>query len=283
VAESLLPEGFRPAEHRFGIGLRGGLASLCQKMDDRVANGKCNLGGEGALDLEYTYLSQTLNSGVCQLGLKTGVSLSIGSNTVTADGALTGYSMKDIDGRDITYLNSAYSITEYDTQLMVEIPLMFALRGTKGFSFAIGPKLGIPVAGWYVLNYRSPIIDCYYHKTGVHEINEVVTGQLKEVATSKDNKLRTATFNLMMASEIGYEWALKNGDGLGLLVYGGYYVVSGYKLNSDPTQCFIYVDGPKAGGPTITGNALMNDCGSNMGYMSAGLKLTYQFSFPKNK
>jgi len=273
----------RPAENRFGIGVRGGVSSLWQQVAGGVKLGTRNLGAGAVLDLEYTFLGKTVKSGVCQLGFKTGVSLAYGGNSITAPVAANQYERTDCEGRPVTYTVEAQNLYEYDHMLMVQVPLMFTIRGTEGFYMAVGPRFGLPVYSWYTITYREPNIDCYYPQYNVHETNQVVTGRLNGVAPVKDNQLRVPKYYLMVAGEIGYEFALKNGNGLGLLLYGDYDVYSQYKYEQVPTNGFINVSGPKAGGPEINSYSLMNSVGNRMSYFNAGLKLVYTFCWPVKK
>jgi len=274
------PEVFvRPAEHRFGIGVRAGLASLMQEMGEQAVNFKRELGGGAGIDLEYTYLSREIG-GRCQLGVKTGVSLAFAGNRISADTMANTYNVLDSRSEQLTYNVNATVVRENNYKLMVEIPILFALRSKEGITFAFGPKINIPVCGWFKTTYQNSNIDVYFQREGVHEINEVVTGKLDGVAPTKNNQLRTSKLNLMLMAELGYEWSLSNGNTLGLMAYGEGPFAGDY-MTGNGSEPIIQIEGPKAGGPDIYTGSMMNASGRWMSYFSAGIKVAYHFCFPK--
>lgn len=265
-----------PARSTIGIGLRGGVSSLNQKSA-YIKRINRTVGGEGGIDIEFTHLwKSSQDAPDWQLGIKTGLNILYGSNTVKSDSVAQIQCLIDKEGNPIIYNYLATNVKESDRQLMLEIPLLFAMRHRSGFVANYGIKLNLPINGWYTINYQNPEITAYYTQLGVTETNEVVTGKLSETAPQQNNRLRTARLNLMFGLELGYEWTLKNNDALSLCAYTDISLASIYS-KADGTETFISIDSPKAGGPTIYSNSIINAMGTDMGYFDAGIKLVYSF------
>jgi len=164
---------------------------------------------------------------------------------------------------------------------MVEVPVLLSLRHQCGFVFATGPKVNIPVMGRYTSSYTNPDINAHFVELGVDMRNKQVTGKLDEPAPQADSKLRTNKMNILWDLELGYEWKLKNQDGLALSVFGDApFAYFGYQTGGYNTH-FIEVGAPKAGGPDIKTNSIQNSYGTGMSYWDVGLKLTYYINFSK--
>jgi len=270
--------------HSLSLGVRlGGSSFLPVIKDVAVMNGRRYVGGEAALDINCMWYLK--NNPSIQLGLRTGVNLvyahsgmkieSLGDAYLTAD--------NETPQNAILYSVEAQRVKESQSQFQMEIPVLFALRTQEGFVFYTGPKFNMPLYGWYKTTYSNPYIEAYYVDLGVAEVNQVVTGRLNGVAPQGDKKLRTPAMNLLWNMELGYEWHLKNGDGLSLTVFGDApLTAAGYKAGDRATH-FISVDAPKAGGPAIKTYSISNSYGRNMSFLDFGVKVSYNFSFPRVK
>jgi len=274
-------------QHHFGIGVRGGISGSLQTFggDLLVWNGRNHIGAVAALDLEYTFLSKLKTNSKVLLGVRSGLSAVYSYNYLTATTMVDQYNVTDNESKlnTILYTVSAQNFREDQSQVMVELPVLLALRTLDGFVFYTGLKFNMPVYGWYKSNYKNPDITAYYTELGVEERNQKVTGVLTEMAPQVDTKLRIPWLNVLWNVELGYEWTLKNGDGLALTVYGDAPLLS-MNQRVSPNYChFIQVGAPKAGGPEIYTNSISNSNGRYMSFMDFGLKLTYDFSFKGRK
>jgi len=274
-------------QHRFGIGLRVGGASFMQKLskDLSIVNGKNHIGLMTAVDLEYAWLRTLKSNPKVALGIRTGVSVNFANSSISAAEVTDSYIVTDNEYpcNNILYTVDAQQVKEKQSQFMVEVPVLFALRHQSGFVFATGPKVNIPVLGRYTTTYSNPNIKAHYIERGVDMLNKVVTGRLDGVALQSDRQLKTNKMNLLWDLELGYEWALNNGDGISLTAFGdaplGYI---GYEPGNFNTH-MIEVGVPKAGGPEIKTNSLMNSYGEEMGYWDFGVKVTYYLCFDGKK
>jgi len=271
--------------HRIGIGLRGGGATFFQKVDKNLPmiDGRSKLGGMAALDLEYMFLRTLKNNPAVDLGVRTGVSVVAAQGGINAKNLMDNYLVTDNETpcNHIIYSVEATNIKETNCQLMVEIPVLLALRHQSGLIFTTGPKFNVPVLSSYKTSYTNPDITAYFVELGVAERNQVVTGKLTNVAPQADKKLRTNKLNILWDMELGYEFALKNGDGLALSAFiDATLAYFGYETGNYNSH-FIQVGAPKAGGPEIKTNSIMNSYGTGMSYLDFGAKLTYYFNLVK--
>jgi len=275
----VVEETKKPSKHLFGIALHAGVANLGQEVGDKATfdNFSNKMGIGYGIGFEYTYLF--LNKEKYSLGLKTGVGLDFATNKVTADGFTTSYDIADDgEGNPMKYTLSAKEIEETNKQMMVEIPLMLSFRHKNGIVVNGGVKFGLPFNGKFDTDYKTPSVDAYYTKLDVHEIDQVITGKLTKAADIDDDKLTLPKFNLMFALEAGYSFKLCAGHSLDLLAYLDYPLyATDYDSDNAATAQMFYIAGPKPGGPAVQANSLMNSYGSKMNYLSAGLKVSFNF------
>ncbi len=264
--------------NRFTIGLRGGAASLMHKSDN--PNSEWKIGFDAMLDLQYAHYWKKFDKKM-QYGLLLGVSAGYAQSSFScsADNALPRVSTSD---GNIDYQISAESVKEANGQLQLEIPIMFSMVHEKGFFMNIGPRIGIPVAGWFNQKITDPKIVATFVEEGVPVTNALITGVVSEDQAKSSGKWKPATMNLMLGAELGYEHAFANKNSLSIGVYGGYSVYTLY--NNDVTgKSIITIDSaPATGKPAVVGiHSATESYVSGLGYFDVGLKLAFHFNWWK--
>lgn len=269
-------------EHRFSIGVRGGVASLMQNTNDIMGNWRA--GGDGMLDLQYAYYAGASETQSCNLGFITGVSVGYGNSGLRAS-VRDSFSLGD----SIKYQIAAKNVNEQDGQIQVEIPLLFSLRHESGLFFNVGPRFMLPAFSHYKqtidkTDEDATYIDAYFVNEGVHVVNKPVTGELTDEDCNQHDKRdfkKTTKFHVMLTSEIGYEWALRNGHNLGLGVYANYSLYNMYKNGNLTDEAIITVpNGPEANGAHVNVLTATDAYAQKQGFFDCGLKLVYHFGFP---
>lgn len=264
------------SHHRFSIGLRGGVASLMHETD---VMGNWRAGFDGLLDLQYAYYAGAKNGKKVNLGVVTGLSLGWAQSGLRA-GVDTAYTVATSDG-NIDYTISAKNVDEKDGQLQLEVPVMFSLLTENGFFLNIGPKFVLPVYKHFKQGISSPDINAYFPNEGVNVSNEVITGKVTNDQLTTKGKWNGSKLNVMLTAELGYEWALRNGDALGLGVYANYSLYDLYK-NDTSNKSLINVTAPSASAPAAVNILSATDTyAKGLGYFDCGLKLVYHFQFLK--
>lgn len=274
-------------QHRFSIGVRGGVASLMQQTDNDIM-GHWRAGFDALLDLQYAYYFGAREGKKTNMGIITGVSFGYSQSPVRS-GVDTTYTINDQDAgtmgsTPVKYTIQSEEVKEQNGQLQLEIPILFALRHESGLFFNAGPKLVFPLWSHYKQNIaeEGTNIDAYFEEYGVHVTNEVVTGKLQESDYSTKGQWKHATIQLMLTAELGYEWQLKNGNALGLGAYGNYSAYTAYS-NATSDQSLIQVGLPQAGGPRVDVFSATDSYANKLGYFDCGVKLVYHFCFPAKK
>lgn len=270
------------AQHRLSIGVRGGVASLMQETENDVM-GNWKAGFDGMLDLQYAYYFGAREGKSCNMGVITGASFGYARSPLKS-GVDTTYTVPDRDATspmDITYTIKASEVNEHDGQLQVEIPLLFSLRHESGMFFNVGPKIVIPVFSHYkqtISDDENTFIDAYFEDLGVHVTNEVITGKLQETDYTTTGKWKHSSISVVLTGELGYEWPMKNGDALGLGVYGNYAAYTAYN-NATTFASLIDVGLPHAGGADVNVWSATDSYANKLGFFDCGVKLVYHFGF----
>lgn len=274
IAEPLSPR--MAPHHRFSIGVRGGVASLMHQTD---VMGNWRAGFDGLLDLQYAYYAGCKEGKKVNLGVITGLSLGWAQSGLRS-GVDTTYTVSTSDG-NIDYTVSAEQVNENDGQLQLEIPVMFSLLTENGLFFNVGPKLVLPVYRHFKQGITTPDINAYFPEEGVNVSNEVITGRVTDNQLTTKGKWNGSKLNLMLTAELGYEWALRSGNALGLGVYANYSVYDLYK-NDTSNKSLIHVTAPSSDTPAMVDVFSATDTyAKGLGYFDCGLKLVYHFQFPK--
>lgn len=273
-------QNFRGGYDRFTIGIRGGAAGLMHKTEQ----GKWTCGFDALLDLQYAHYWTKAGRPV-DLGIITGLSIGYAQSGMKT-AVNTFQTLKDNEGSKIDYTLNADKIKENDGQLQLEIPLMFGLYHQSGLFFNFGPKFMLPVYTPYKQTIsEDAYINAYFQDYGINVSNEIITGKLAEddfKTKGKDNG-NQFTINIMLTTELGYEWVLKNGNSLGLGVYADYCVYNSYK-NSTSDKPLIEVTPPQgADVASVKVLSATKTYASKLGYFDVGVKVAYHFNFPKKR
>ena len=270
------PAPIKSGYDRFTIGVRGGAASLLHS----VVRGEWICGGDALLDLQYAHYWTKENRPV-DLGIIVGLGVGYAQSGMKA-AVDTSYTVSTSDG-DIDYTLKADEVKENDSQIQLEVPLMFSLIHNNGLFFNIGPKFMIPVYTPYKQNIKNPDINAYFPTEGVNVSNEVITGLVQ------DNQLNTKgtdngtqfKINVMLTAEIGYEWKFQNGHSLGLGAYANYSVFNSFK-NQGVNKSLMDVTPPSSTGiANVDILSATSTYAEKLGYFDAGIKLAYHFNFYK--
>ncbi|MBO4249633.1 MAG: hypothetical protein J5884_00095 [Paludibacteraceae bacterium] len=277
-------QNFKHGYDRFTIGLRGGASALLHTVEQ----GKWLCGGDVLLDLQYAHywtkdgrpvdlgLIVGLGLGYSQSGMKTNVN----TQQTVFDNSNPAYPMH------VDYTVRADEVNEQDGQLQLEIPLMFSLITQRGLFFNIGPKFMLPLYTPYqqtISDNDNTYITAYFEEIGVPVTNEVITGVLAEnqYKTKASDNGNQFTINVMLGTELGYEWVLNSGNSFGLGVYANYCLYNSFKNNTENIP-LIEVTPPTGDGVAVVDvHSATKTYASKLGYFDVGLKLAYHFNFPK--
>ena len=273
--------------HRFSIGVRGGLASLMQntkKVDGERKMDNGGLGFDAYLDVQYTFLAggKKVNPGIM-----TGISLGFERNGIAANNVNENWTVTAPDGGNINYSTSIQRATDKDWQLMLEIPVMFAMVTKNGFFMNVGPRFQIPVLSRHNQKLTAAEINAEFVNQGVTVPNEAITGLVTADQAKKKGSWKNANIQILLGAELGYEWLLKNGDGLGLGAYGNYGLWDNFKDRTpDNPNGILSVTPAQNDGSAIAGVEVVdatNAYVTKIGNWDAGLKLVYHFCWRKAK
>ncbi len=288
-------------EHRFSIGVRGGVASLMQNTKDDAGAfrmGNWRAGGDGMLDLQYAYYAGAKDYQKCNLGVITGVSVGYANSPLKCDTVpyAKQTAVTDMEGKQVLYSIEGTNFTESDGQIQVEIPVLFSIRHESGYFFNVGPRFMLPVFSHYKQNIDNGQVVAFYEEEGVRVVDEYVTGKY-ENREYNTKQWSNAMFNILLTGEMGYEWTLRNGQNLGLGVYGNYSLANLYdkkfnlsakNFSSTSDNVLINTMGAqKQDDGSVRGEVKVNSAvdtyAKGRGFFDCGLKLVYHFNFPVKK
>jgi len=263
-------------KHQVTLGLRGGLA-----MTTGQKNVVKNLpGGHVAFDVQYAPYWLYKNT---YLGFLVGASVNyVATGAALKNDVLDQYSAVTSDG-PIDYIITASKVAEAQQQLMVEIPVMFSLVDQCGVYFNFGPRFVFPVWTRSMVSFTDANILAYFPAEGVVVPNELVTGETSDWNKAQQAKWNAPFFRLMVGGELGYEFALKNGDALGLGLYADYEVFNDLDLTVTVPKSFIDVKAPtmKDVPAQVTIHSPIARYAPNIGMFDVGIKLSYHFNISK--
>lgn len=273
------PEEVAPATqglsfNRFTVGVRGGYANGMVKTEES----KRLAGYDAMLDLQYAHYWAKADD-KCRLGLLVGLGVGYMQSGLKQSWN-EQFTANTTDG-DILYTITADEVKDKTGQVQLEIPVMFSMITPGGFFLNAGPKVLLPVYTPSTQTITNPNVDAYFAEEGVHVTNEVVTGvvsaEQQTLKSTTDNKMK---LNVMLGAELGYEFQLRSGNSIGLGVYANYGLWSMFKNSGDGSVLELTApDGGKMA--QIDVQSLTNAQASKMGYLDAGLKLTYNLNFMK--
>ena len=261
--------------NRLAIGVRGGFASTMTNIN---GNG-LSKGFDALLDLRYAhYWAGDKNKPM--LGIMTGIN--IGYVQARQSATLLDKFTLATDEGDVDYEVSADKINETTHQIQLELPIMFSMVTPNGFFLNAGPKLILPVYSTYYQTIKNPNISAYLPElNGKPMTNNIVMGMLSDEQCKQrgsfGNEFKLA---IALGLELGYEFKLKNGHSIDLGVYADYSVYSMYKNTGNGS--LITITPPSASGKAVVDVlCLTNAYASKIGFLDAGLKLTYNIDFIK--
>ena len=258
--------------HRFTIGLRGGYANNLSK----AADAKHPFGYDAMLDLQYAhYWAKSADQ--CRLGLLVGVG--IGYLQSGLQQSLNEQFTANTSDGDIRYTITADEVKDKVGQLQLEVPVMFSMITPGGFFLNAGPKVLLPVYTPSHQTITNPTVDAFFEEEGVHVVNEAVTGVVtdaqQDLKSSAANNLKV---NILLGVELGYEFRLQSGYSIGLGAYANYGLWNAYKGTGDGSV-FSLTAPEGAANATIDISTLTNAKATKIGYVDAGVKLTFNFDF----
>lgn len=243
------------------FGLRGG---SCFYLTGHPQ--KPHLGYQGLFDFGFAYLWKGYS---CEIGLKTGVSVGYSATIIRKNEDRT-FTNTDYLGYDILY-HTQGTFEQRNQQVQLEIPLMFAIRA-NGFVWNIGPKLMFPIWNAYRQEVHNINIDAYYSVTDVHIPNELITGECSNHITNIGKNILPA-FNVLVSTEIGYEWNLQK-HRIGLMAYYDVAPWSTHKQSDEPLIEVAPISNPAYPPAEVTIHPLSNSFQTLL-YMDFGLKFYY--------
>jgi hypothetical protein len=195
------------------------------------------------------------------------------------------FTASTVDG-NVDYHITIDKVTEKTHQVQLEVPVMFSLVTPNQFFFNVGPKLILPVYTNYNQKLDNPMIRAYLPElNGNPIINEVVTGKVPEARLDYSDKLvdnPCKLISLALGVELGYSFKLKKGGAytgntLDLGIYADYSVYNVYR-NSDHSGKIISLTPPTHDAPAeVKVQTITNAFADKLGFMDAGLKITYNF------
>ena len=272
--------------NRFTIGARGGFATSLPRTSEgnsydqfELLEGKVPVGFDVLLDLQYAhYWAKDENKPL--FGILTGLSVGYMHDTYkVADYANTFYA--ESEGL-IKYDVQAENMKSANHQIQMEVPVMFSMILPCGVFVNAGPKLILPVYASYKQTLHNPAITANLEDVGVSiGTNNPVMGLVQDEQCTIKGKHEQIFVTLALGAEVGYEFALKSGHSLGL----GAYINGGVYNSYSPSNArghLIGVNPPTADkqGEAIV-NSLTQTMVDKMGYLDAGLKVTYNFNWIK--
>ena len=272
--------------NRFTIGARGGFASSLPKTSNgnsydvfEPLEGKIPAGFDVLLDLQYAhYWAKDENKPL--FGILTGLSVGYMHDTYRVDD-YSNIFYAESEGL-IKYNVSAENMVSANHQVQLEVPVMFSMILPCGVFVNAGPKLILPVYSSYKQTLENPEITATLEDVGVEiGTNTVVMGIVKDEQCVLKGKHEQISLTLALGAEVGYEFALKSGQSLGVGAYINGGVYNSYK-SSNASGHLIGVNPPtseKAGEAIV--NSLTHTMVDKMGYLDAGLKVTYNFNWIK--
>jgi hypothetical protein len=287
--QDTLPPAPQPFQiNRFSIGVRGGLASLLHKAEPALG---ATWGYDALLDLQYAHYWAKADDKV-RLGLLTGVSVGFMQNKKTLQD-LKEQSTLYSEG-DILYNVTMDKVMTTNSQLQLEVPVMFSMVTPKGFFLNVGPKFILPVYTPYAqtitdAHISATLLDVSADNNQVVIKDNVVMGKLD--MDPKDNTyshkgMNNHQFDLTIAvgGELGYEHQLESGHSVSIGLYANYGVFSTYKhfSNNPLDHNILLITPPNADAvASVVPNSMNNAYVNKLGYLDAGLKVAFHLNWKK--
>ena len=184
------------------------------KKSSTFAAAKVNgVGGTGMVDLRYAWYGDLI--GGCHLGLAVGAGIGYGQVNFKGSEHLE-YTRTDYLGNTIDYSIDA-DYKQVNRFASAEVSLLAAFR-VSGFTLNIGPRFMLPFSCSATQTISRADIVAYYPLYDVSIPNEEITGKL---ATPYSQSCASVLpkYNLLLAAEAGWEFALSGNHSLGVQAY----------------------------------------------------------------
>ena len=256
----------------FSVGVRGG-GQMCLPAGMDIHD---QLGATGTLDMRYTFYGDVSNT----IGIGFALGAGIGYGT-------TGFKGTNIDRYSNTdYLNNQldYTVTssfrQQDRFAKAEASLMVAFC-FGNVTLHIGPRFMLPFASRASLTIEEASIDAYYPLYNVHVTDKPITGFMatpyRQAVPSHVPK-----YNVLLAAEIGYEWALDDCNSLGLQAYAEVGVWNNYTATAATGPLIQVMPITDAANP-VPAIRINNTDGRINGcrFLDFGIRVYYAFSTGK--
>ena len=257
------------------IGVRGGgqtfLPTAAVGATGEVHAG---IGAAGALDLRYTFYSNLADH--FELGLTAGAGFGYGATGIKGTNT-DNYSNTDYMGNTMDYtVNATYSLKERFAK--VDLSLLLAAR-FGSFTVNVGPRMMLPFAATSSITISEASIDAYYPLYDVHVTDQLITGKL-ETPYAQTVTSSLPKYNVLMALELGYEWALDEKNSIGFQAFADIAVWSPKSPMTNDKSPMIQVSPITDSSnpvPAVTVNTPDN-CIAGKRYIDFGIRAYYAFS-----
>ena len=187
------------------------------------------------------------------------------------------YSNFDYLGNKMDYtVKSTYLLT--DRFAKADVSLFLALSFYH-VTLHIGPRFMLPFAASSTATITQASIDAYYPLYDVHVVDQLITGKVTDDLLRQKGATKLARLNILLSCELGYEQPLKNGQAIGIGLYGDYSVFSLYPGNPTGKE-LIGIVPPSSASPALVSVAPLTEAlvpRNGLGFFDCGLKLIYHF------
>lgn len=250
------------------FGLRGG-GNIYMATGDV----KSKLGGVGNFDFGYTNYWKTRD---VEIGVHTGLSVGYCTSRFSGQNINSQFTNYDYLGNEMRYTVSAQSVKlDIVRQVQIEVPLMLALRINNVF-INIGAKFMMPVDELYRQTMHDITIDAYYVRPDVHVINRLITGVADESQINYTGKGCLPKYNVLLGTEIGYEWNIQGRNRIGLGVYADLSPWSSFSTSATANVIEVSsINNPDYPPAQVTIHPLCALSNKHMLYCDFGIKFYY--------
>ena len=204
------------SQHELSIYAGGGLSTLNYKTT--IGDQKDGFGGQFGVGYQYFFTGN--------IGLNTGLELSLHNAKTTFGNVSDRYMAKDIDGQNFEFRSTVSNYEEKQNAMFLNIPIMlqYQFEGENKFYIAAGGKIGIPVNGKYKTSGATIKNSGYYPQEDLEHTTQEFLGFGTFTGRDMDDDVDFKVA-FILSAELGMKW--KIGDNLSL--YTGAYL--DYGLN----------------------------------------------------
>lgn len=267
---ALAARWYNYTDHILRVGLAGGGTHHLTPNECQM---KSKIGATGAIAVDYAFYKSLRK---IDLGLRTGIDLGYLYAPYKSD-FQHQFTNQDYLGNHMDYSTSG-TVEIAHQQLFASIPLMFALR-SNGFVWNIGARVQSTVYQSGKQQLSNPTITAHYSAYGVSITNELITGLVAEEQLSTILDFPTIGIECMAATEIGYEYAFKHGNAIGVMAY---FQTGVWGTRAEMTHTPIINVAPIADSnnpvPAVTINDAYHSLLTSYTPMQFGMKLYYAFN-----